>query len=111
MQGMTLREVCNMLGVTRRAVQGYERTGMVTSSGKNKYGYLLYEEEVIEKIRWIKQHQNFGFSLKEIKVLLESSDKAYVELMTGRLEAMKEQLNSLTENIQKVERLIAEKQK
>ena len=49
MQQKTLREVCNMVGVTRRAIQGYEKIGFVASAGKNKYGYLLYDEEAIEK--------------------------------------------------------------
>lgn len=35
---MTLREVCNKTGVSRRAIQGYEKVGLVLSSGKNKYG-------------------------------------------------------------------------
>ena len=40
----TLREICNILEVTRRAVQGYEKAGLVTPSERNKYGYLLYNE-------------------------------------------------------------------
>lgn len=67
MQQKTLREVCNMVGVARRAIQGYEKIGLVASVGKNKYGYLLYDEEAIEKIRTIKQYQEFGFKVKEIK--------------------------------------------
>lgn len=38
MEAMTLREVCNAVGVTRRAVQCYEKEELVSSTGKNKYG-------------------------------------------------------------------------
>ena len=41
MQEMTLREICNIVGVSRRAVQGYEENGLVISSGKNKYGCCM----------------------------------------------------------------------
>ena len=41
----TLSEVCSVLEVSRRAVQGYENAGLVSATGKNKYGHLLYDEE------------------------------------------------------------------
>lgn len=45
MAEMTLRELCDSLGVSRRAVQGYEKAGLVSPEGKNERGYLLYSEE------------------------------------------------------------------
>ena len=109
MQEMTLREVCNMVGVSRRAVQGYEEEGLVVSSGKNIYGYLLYNGETVERIRCIKQYQDFGFTVKEIKVLMAATDDEYVEMMSNRVEQMKVQLNNLGENIEKAERMMAER--
>lgn len=106
MQEITLREVCNMVGVSRRAVQGYEEAGLVVSSGKNKYGYLLYNTEMVEKIRCIKQYQDFGFKVKEIKVLMTSTEDVYVEMMSKRVERMKVQWNNLANNIIKAEKMI-----
>lgn len=40
---MTLREVCDTYGVSRRAVQGYEKAGLISASQKNERGYLLYD--------------------------------------------------------------------
>lgn len=110
MQEITLREVCNMVGVSRRAVQGYEAAGLVVSSGKNKYGYLIYNAEAVEEIRCIKQYQDFGFSIKEIKKLLTSKDDVYVEMMSNRVEIMKKQLNSLLSNIEVAEKMIIGRQ-
>lgn len=106
---MTLREVCNMVGVSRRAVQGYEEVGLVASSGKNKYGHLLYDDVAVEKIRCIKQYQEFGFTVKEISMLMVTTDDVYVEMMSNRVEYMKIQLNNLVENIGKAERMMAER--
>ena len=53
---MTLREVCDMVGVTRRMVQCYEQEGLVASTDKNKYGYLLYDEEAVTLIQDIKMY-------------------------------------------------------
>lgn len=111
MEVMTLREVCNMVGVTRRAVQCYEQEGLVSSTGKNKYGYLLYDDVAVKRIQEIKMYQDFGFALKDIKLLLEYPEKEYVEMMEIRLTEMKKQLSKLEVNVVKVEELIAEKQK
>ena len=43
------REICETLGVSRRALQGYE-----TASGRNKYGHLLYDKDAEMRIAQIK---------------------------------------------------------
>lgn len=107
---MTLREVCNKIGISRRAVQGYEQAGLVVASGKNKYGYLLYDEATVQKIRLIKQYQDFGFKVKEIKLLQAISREKYIEMMSKQVDKMKAQLNGLQSNIELAERMIVEKQ-
>lgn len=49
----TLKEVCTELGVSRRAIQGYEAVGLVKATRKNKYGYLLYNQYAQERIERI----------------------------------------------------------
>ena len=108
---MTLKEVCKNLGVTRRAVQGYEKAGLVSCVGKNKYGYLLYDEAAIEKIRSIKMYQDFGFTIKEIKMLLTASDELYVRMIKERISMMKIELAMMERNIQFAEKCIREREK
>lgn len=47
---MTLREICETLEVSRRAIQGYENAGLVKATGRNKYGHLLYDDKAKERI-------------------------------------------------------------
>lgn len=107
MEKMTLREVCEKVGVTRRTVQGYEQEGLVTSAGKNKYGYLLYDEIAVARIQDIKMYQDFGFKRKEMKILFEASRERYIEMMWERLKKMKKQMWELEKNIEKMEKMIA----
>ena len=72
MKYMTLREVCNDFGVSSRAVQGYEKANLVSASGKNERGYLLYDEDSQERIKRIKLFQQMGFTIKEIKELIDA---------------------------------------
>lgn len=86
----TLRQICVELGLSRRAVQGYEKEGLVAPSGKNKYGHLLYGEPERERIRLIRFYQQLGFPLKEIKTLLDASNpvkKAAIQAKVAELEA------------------------
>ena len=54
----SLREICKEVNVTRRAIQGYEKMGLVAPYRKNKYGYLLYGDEEKRRIEYIKLLQD-----------------------------------------------------
>lgn len=72
MDEITLREVCDTFGVSRRAVQGYEKAGLVSATSKNKRGYLLYDNNSQERIKKIKLFQEMGFSIKEICEIIDA---------------------------------------
>lgn len=85
-----LHQVCAELNISRRTIQGYEKEGLVSPSGKNKYGHLLYGEAERERIRLVQFYQQVGFSLKEIKALMEAPvpiRKAALERKEGELES------------------------
>lgn len=94
----TLQEIHNTLGITRRAIQGYEEMGLVQASDKNKYGYSLYGENELKRIEKIKLYQEFGFKLKEIKELIDAPNhivKAALERQVEKLKKEQEKLNTL----------------
>ena len=70
----TLHELCDELRVTRRVIQGYEKAGLVSATGRNKYGHLLYNEKAQERIVQIRMYQQLGFSIREIKELIDAPD-------------------------------------
>jgi len=105
MSQLTLREICKVVGVTRRAIQGYEKIGMVQSTGKNKYGYLLYDDVAVNKIRTIKKYRDMGFSVKEVKEYLESKEDKQQEMIKARILCMKEEIVRLKEQIDLAEKL------
>ena len=106
---MTLKEVCNHVGVTRRAVQGYEEAGLVQAVEKNKYWHLLYDEAAIEKIQEIKQFQDFGFSIKEIQMLQDLPKEKQMERLERRLEGMQIEMKRRQENMRRLESVLTVK--
>ena len=84
----TLSEVCSVLEVSRRAVQGYENAGLVSATGKNKYGHLLYDEDAQRRIKQIKLLQQLGFRVKEIKDIIDAPAEVAAEAIKRQIEQM-----------------------
>lgn len=94
----TLREICSETGASRRAVQGYEKAGLVSAVGTNKYGHLLYDETGRDRISKIYFFQRIGFSIREIRELLNAPTAQQKELLyqqIHKLEARQEELQEL----------------
>ena len=88
----TLRQVCRITGVTRRAIQGYEKAGLVHPSGHNERGYLLYNAEGIQRIQKIREYQKMGFSLNEIRVILNSSKEHFRMILSNQKIIIEEEI-------------------
>ena len=101
-----LKEVCESIGVTRRAVQGYEAIGLVAPTGKNKMGYLLYDDTAQNKIKHIKQLQDMGFSLKEIKELEDASTEEIRKALEEKVLEIKREIERITDCIRIAEDIL-----
>ena len=103
---MTLREVCDTYGVSRRAVQGYEKAGLISASQKNERGYLLYDMTEQEQIRKIKFYQQIGFSLKEIKNLLSAPEDEVKKMLENQARKLEKENQQKEELIRKIYKLL-----
>ena len=106
MKELTLKEVCEKYNISRRAVQGYESNGLVSPTGKTDRGYLLYDENAQKQIAAIKRCQSFGLTLKEIKILFESSKYEVKEILEEKLEELIEEKKELSKTINELKSLI-----
>ena len=75
---LTIGKVAQRAQVTADSIRFYEREGLIRPAGRSESGYRLYTEEAIRRIEFIKQAQECGFSLADIRELLElrSTDSA-----------------------------------
>lgn len=100
MQDATLREVCAKYKVSRRAVQGYEKAGIVKSTGKNKMGYLLYDAATQERIGIIRMYQEIGFSVREIKEIIDAPKISTIPILENQMEKLKKERSRIEEQIE-----------
>ena len=102
----TLREVCMMLNLSRRVIQGYENIGLVKPTARNKYGHLLYDEKTVRKIAGIQFCQKLGLGLKEILALTEMESHVICEILKDRMTELEQQKDELDYIIRKTDEII-----
>lgn len=102
----SLSEVCSVLEVSRRAVQGYENAGLVSATGKNKYGHLLYDEEAQRRIKQIRLLQQLGFKVKEIKEIIDAPDEVLRKAVERQIESLKAEIEYKEEIIRQAKKMV-----
>ena len=67
---MTIGQVAKLAGVGVETIRFYEREGLLNKPKRRQSGYRMFGPEVVNRIRFIKNVKELGFSLKEIRELL-----------------------------------------
>ncbi len=73
---LTIEQVATRTGLTKRTLRYYEELGLLRPSGRSGGNYRLYSTADIERLERIKELRDLlGFSLAEIRTLLEADDE------------------------------------
>lgn len=101
MTDMTVSELGRRTGTTADTIRYYERIGLLPDVARSPAGYRLFTESDVERLAFIKRAQRFGLQLDQITELLGVRDRGLCPcgharaLLTGRLDELDEQLESL----------------
>lgn len=68
---MTIGELAESAGVGVETIRFYERKELITQPKRTGSGFRRYDDETERRIRFIREAQELGFALAEIKQLLE----------------------------------------
>lgn len=71
MDSLRTAEVARQAGVNIETLRFYERKGIIHEPPRRPSGYREYPAETVTRVRFIKRAQELGFSLREIKELLD----------------------------------------
>ena len=69
--GLTVGQTARLAEVGIPTMRFYERAGLLPKPPRTTSNYRLYPDEMVARIRFIRRAQELGFTLKEIKDLLE----------------------------------------
>jgi MerR family mercuric resistance operon transcriptional regulator len=70
MKPMTVGQVARLAGVGVETVRFYEKNGLLEEPARRASGYREYDEETVNRLRFIQRAKELGFTLSEIKELL-----------------------------------------
>lgn len=70
MQGLTIGKLAAAAGVGVETVRFYERKGLIERPARPAAGYRVYSKEAIARLAFVREAQDVGFTLKEIRDLL-----------------------------------------
>lgn len=95
-------DIATRSGVTRDAIRFYERAGLLDQPGRTKSRQRLYDITILERIRLVRQLQNCGLTISDIKEVLFLRDadrpvasKRLMEILRSRLNFLEERIASL----------------
>ena len=67
---LTIGRIASLAQVTPDTLRYYARERLIAPAAKSPGGYRLYETDALRRIRFIRQAQQCGFTLTEIRSLL-----------------------------------------
>ena len=97
---MTVHQVSKLTGVTVRALQYYDRIGLLPPTSYTESGYRLYDDAALERLQQILLFREMEFPLRDIRAILDSPDY-------DRKKALAQQAELLELKRERLERLIA----
>jgi DNA-binding transcriptional MerR regulator len=98
---LKIGEVSKQSGVGVEALRFYERQGLLGQPRRTASGYRLYDEEVLDRLDFIKRAQVLGFTLTEIARLIAEKESGHSpcskvrEIVRRRLKEIDERLKEM----------------
>lgn len=96
---MTVNEVSKLTGVSIRALQYYDRIGLLKPAKYTESGYRLYDDTALDRLQQILLFRELEFPLKEIREIISRPD-------FDRQQALEQQITLLTMKKERLENLI-----
>lgn len=97
-------DLARRTGKTVRAIHLYEELGLVEPIDRSKGGYRLFGEDAVVRVRWIGKLQEMGFSLQDIREMVQqhgvsssapNAMRRIQELYRRKLDETREQISRL----------------
>jgi DNA-binding transcriptional MerR regulator len=72
---MTVSKLAARVGLTADTIRYYERAGLLPPPDRTASGYRAFDDDAVDRLRFIKGAQRIGLRLQEIKELLDIWDR------------------------------------
>jgi MerR family transcriptional regulator, copper efflux regulator len=100
---LKIGDVSKRSGIGIEALRFYEKSGLLEKPSRTMSGYRMYDAQVLERLAFIKQSQALGFSLDEIKRIIEDARMGKSPCAEVR-EIVRQRLDELDERMKELRR-------
>lgn len=104
---MRVGEIARKAGVTVRALQYYDKEGLLSPSAESGGGFRLYNDKDLAKLLQILMLKRLGFTLGEIKTRIVAMDTMaeVLGILTEHATNIRREIEHLTESLEALESL------
>ncbi|VAX19494.1 hypothetical protein MNBD_NITROSPINAE04-2459 [hydrothermal vent metagenome] len=74
-KALTVGQLSDLTGLSRKSIRYYEQEKLIPTADRSISGYRLFPPKVAQRLSFIKKAKAIGFSLDEIRGILELSQK------------------------------------
>jgi DNA-binding transcriptional MerR regulator len=104
---LRLGDVAQGARVSVDTIRYYEKRKLLPPSPRSEGGFRLFTVESIERVRFIKQAQELGFSLDEIRMLLTGGGVGACEQMRDLLKAKLREITGQMKGLRAFTRMLS----
>ncbi len=104
MESLSPSALARAAGVNQQTIRYYERRGLIPAPPRTGSGYREFPPDTLRRVRFIKQAQALGFTLREIQDLLNLRVRSGVGCKDIR-ERAREKVNDIGEKIATLKRM------
>ena len=100
-KNLKIGDLAKLADLEVQTIRYYESLGLLPDPQRTESGYRTYDQNYLEHLKLIKNSQDLGFTLEEIKELVKlkfssiSKGKDVKELVEAKIEELDDQINEL----------------
>jgi DNA-binding transcriptional MerR regulator len=98
---LRIGEVSRQTGIGIETLRFYEKSGLLDKPARTYSGYRMYSSDVLERLNFIKRAQVLGFSLDEIRKVIDDARRGHSpceevrEIVRERLEELDRRMREM----------------
>ncbi len=98
---LTIGQLAAQGGVRVSTLRYYDRLGLLRPGRRSAGGFRLYDEEALQRLRFIRSAQALGIPLREVRRILAVRDEGLapchhvLELLSGQVRRLQDQMTRL----------------